>query len=818
MDREFESKVAEWRRDVDHVLFMGQIALDQEETDHGLNALGRKLRHSLVWESHALSLTVLAVNCAYHYYDEWGFWFHYCRKLGLEGTTGQQTRLGVVIEKYLHQQFVSFNKRSGPFRFVGGILEQCGVTRRFLPQFANLLLQFDRIVGWVGVQHLGHIEYTAHISDTYSKFLLQFLKDKAGWDLVTDVTRSLSQLQRGLLTPDQLCLLRGYRSGFWQQLLPLLRLAPPAYPPPQKIVHIPPCKPAGGVPVLSWDSKAKRPPFLAGEQAVFIGNAPRVRISHPHALVEGDYLLILDVGDGPRRIDPHHFEYTENGGAILDLDRCGVTLPCKGSLWLEVVGRVLRQDNLSPLTFAIVNEYSISLPEQLLRYDEPARVLLSGPAHYRLQLPGGLARQTDATGKVWEIRPGIQQIGGGLCTGRFDLALNLTIHRDILRCQDGSDLLVPEDIIAGRPVIVSGKPDDRLKLFLETPHGRECLLENGFLGTSGEMMLRPERFGAMLLDRQLPCGIISQCGGSHAGGLRYLNIDALLNLPAKEEPPDGPSFLTGFMGLRGGDVLQGLLLTLSGRNREPFDARSIGRMHRKLRSAAWAAALCAAVLDGLTIEGVGEADNPPVPRDVQKVLDWYREASSVHSDADLPAVNRLLQTFPDASLLPTSRWRKKIEHARVRLEEINWSGSDLTSAIIEWKEQVEGGVRINFKGFIANSPSGQALTTAWRNYLHRIASLQVVYSQARDLAGIRGVVGDLARLLLTLLLRKTERDNLLHNVGSMDVHPLLMPYMASLHGAMNSEQSFDNLMIPILEEDRNFFAGARGGPDGETHE
>jgi|GEM_PF-5892384 hypothetical protein len=814
MARDFEGKVAEWRRDVDHVLFMGQIALDQEETDLGLDVLGCKIRQILHWESHALSLTVLAVNCAYHYYDERGFWVHFCGKLSLEDTLAQQTRLGVVIERFLEQRFTSFNKRSGPYRFVGGILEQCGVARRFLHQFADLLLQLDRSVGWTGVQRLDHIGYTGHIPESYSKFFTMFLKDNSGWCFVNDIARSLSQLQRGLLTPAQLCRLRGYRPGFWQELLPLLRLTAPL---PHKRVHIPPSKPVWDNPVLSWENVGKGLPFFADGQRVFMGKAPRVRIRHPYALVAADYLLILDAGEGPRRIDPGYAENTENAKAILDLGRCGVTPPCKGRLWLEAAGRTTGQDNLSSLDFAVISECSISLPDRLLTFDESARISLSGPAGYRLKFPADMARQADAKGRVWEIGPGIRQAGGIMDTGRFDVALDLTIYRDIVRCQDGSDLLVPEDIIAERAVIVSGKPGDRLKLYLDTLHDRECIFENGPVGISGDVLLGPERFGAILLERRVPSGILSQGSGSRAGGLKYLDIAALLELSTKEESFEDPWLDMGFAGLEGGDVLQGLLLTLSGKNREPFDANSIGRLHGKLSEGAWVAATCAAVLDRLDIKGVGEADRPPVPRYVQQTLNWYRKASAVHSDVDLQAAHSLLQAYPGTTSLPTSRWRKIIEHARARLQEIIRSGSDLSPAILEWKAQIEGRVRTKFCGFIADSASGQALTIAWRNYHHRNATREVVYSQARDLAGIGGVVGDLARLLMSLLLRKTGREDLLHTVGAVDVHPLLMPYMRSLQGKRQAEHTFDFFIIPILEEDQHLFSWTKDSPDGETH-
>lgn len=162
---------------------------------------------------------IFAVNCAY-YAQDGGFWEYFCGYLGYESTPPSQARLGPKIEDSLVYFGFLSQPRNGPFRWVGPLLEQAGITLRSMHNFAEILRQaakgnWDRLLLLTFHQFRGIVEGL-----TPGTYLGLFLKDESGtgWKFARDVARSLSQHERGLLSWRDLQGLPGYRPGFWNEL------------------------------------------------------------------------------------------------------------------------------------------------------------------------------------------------------------------------------------------------------------------------------------------------------------------------------------------------------------------------------------------------------------------------------------------------------------------------------------------------------------------------------------------------------------------------------------------------------------------------
>lgn len=210
-----------WKIDISTLAYVGELALEKAE----LNTLCKNFGDNAF--RHPLALTVLAVNCAYYYLDNDGFWTHFCSMLGVSHSSSTTGPLGTQIERYLRSVGKLSRERSGPNRFVGAILEQCGITRKQLPTFVDFLRDLGRRYGWDGILGLDYSKYKYQIPSTGSKYLLRFLDDEAGWEFVRDVARNLSQRDRGIVETSELEQLKGYHPSFWVEVIGLLKLPPP---------------------------------------------------------------------------------------------------------------------------------------------------------------------------------------------------------------------------------------------------------------------------------------------------------------------------------------------------------------------------------------------------------------------------------------------------------------------------------------------------------------------------------------------------------------------------------------------------------------
>lgn len=208
----------EWREKLQHCRYAGEIYLDPDL----LELLAREFRRYMAVEDSLfeIALVVLAVNCAYHYYDDQGFWPHFCRLLKVENTNAKQERLGRIIEKRLELLGLKKTERTGPFRYVGAILEQCGVSKRYINSLAGIIKQLKGFRSWNTLLTMGLKEFQDRVNVlNCSKYLKNFLKDTAGWKFTMQVCQLLMFYEQGNLTLADLKELPGYQPGFWDEFL-----------------------------------------------------------------------------------------------------------------------------------------------------------------------------------------------------------------------------------------------------------------------------------------------------------------------------------------------------------------------------------------------------------------------------------------------------------------------------------------------------------------------------------------------------------------------------------------------------------------------
>lgn len=208
---------------LDKCQFVGEIYLTIEELDE----LASQVNHIDSSEVRQDLILILAVNCAYHFYDDEGFWKHFFDLLCMPNIISNRELYGSIIETRLKKRGLLKRARKGPFRYVGSILEQCAVSKKHIPSFAGAVKELRNRYGWEGVCSIDYQQYLYFVRDLYcSKYLKNFLTDPEGWDFTKQIARLCRIYESGTLTRNDLEQLHGFQPDFWMEFLEVLEESP----------------------------------------------------------------------------------------------------------------------------------------------------------------------------------------------------------------------------------------------------------------------------------------------------------------------------------------------------------------------------------------------------------------------------------------------------------------------------------------------------------------------------------------------------------------------------------------------------------------
>lgn len=213
----FDEKVRELRK----CEFVGEIALTEDELRSLAQVVRRDLLSYVPDPGADERLILAAVNCAYFYMDEDGFWLPFCKVLEIECVQTNRTNVGRRIENALVNLDRIDKRGFGPNRFVTPIRMEAGLTKHDIPIFADLLNRGHQELGWPALHSMPDSELAAFIECARpgTRFTV-FLKDpRSGGRLLRDVVRHLLLRRQELIDESSLNSLRGYRPGFWSELL-----------------------------------------------------------------------------------------------------------------------------------------------------------------------------------------------------------------------------------------------------------------------------------------------------------------------------------------------------------------------------------------------------------------------------------------------------------------------------------------------------------------------------------------------------------------------------------------------------------------------
>ena len=202
-------------KELDNAYFAGDIVMDQTD----LLQISKKTKNNF-FHHHIKNISslllVLAVNTAYYYYDEHGFWKHFNDLTGLAKNIYDQDHMGNIFEEVLLFKNLITKKRSGPFRYVGAILGQIGVTKRNLLTYAVIIRKMINETSALKVLEKDFKYYSNFIRNNCSNsYLRKYLLDDSGWNFTNQVFKIIHYLDKGILEIDNIPDFKGFHLDFW---------------------------------------------------------------------------------------------------------------------------------------------------------------------------------------------------------------------------------------------------------------------------------------------------------------------------------------------------------------------------------------------------------------------------------------------------------------------------------------------------------------------------------------------------------------------------------------------------------------------------
>lgn len=769
----FRKLCANYLRSQPDTASLCEICLSATETGALLARAGAGLRDrfSPLDKLSDFGLAVLAVNCAWHYYDDSGFWRHFCAALGAKCDGATQQYLGERIEAGFLIHSPGYRQRSGPFRFVGPILAHSGVSARYLPRFAQL---FRILVDRVGLERLAGgtpVQPCAYYVEGLPRYLADYLDDASGREFIADVATALLQLKNGVIAQDQLVDLPGYRPEFWPlfyQELRQIKLRPRGSRAP------------GG----AGDRRQYPAPYLyvEGHELEERQNETpnclfppfgRICVGNAESLSAGRFALIAEIDGAIQRIQTE----SENGRDFIDLDKLIAHPPAEIVFRVAALGR-RAGGSAKEWRFVLLDKFAVRSPAKArIPPESGADIALEAPEGYTLAF-SGIAAKKSVNG--WHIAFHPSPVPAILEAGSIRLPVNIPVSWDLMRLENGAKILVSGDL-AGQWIELSGQPGEEAVITIECDCGEKLAVHTGaWFGENGNKKINAQ----VALDDALKSwprswALLSQGSGSPAGSLLYINIpclysslSSLAKLPEKffkALPESAKSFCK-------------LALAISGNGE--FDAELIADFPLALQAISWHAAACAAFIDNRRILSaeIALARIDPVAR---YALHWYRWAGDTLAASAPIAENSRL---PDPATLLDPDW---ISAVASRIEAFNNRlafQNDTVWVIKEWLLDLDGPARLEYKSRLANAENGRELTDIWRQLLAGGANgwQKRAWSESSRLAGQNGLVGGLAKIALLALLRMTNRLSQMKEVDLTGMPQELRPDAAKLLGKPDS--------------------------------
>lgn len=198
-----------------HRGYLGELILSEDE----LQELFKVLSKADLEDSYIIAcLAVAAINCAFYYYDEEGFWKHFDKLLGNIFEQNHDYYGNKILSYLKKNYFVSAQENEfGSYKYVRPILLQSGISKKHVYRFSEFI---NRVIDRFGASAAITISF-AEFKEVVSTipegnaWLRKFLASTSGWEYTKDVLRHLV----AGYSKEELYIAKGFHQELWDLLI-----------------------------------------------------------------------------------------------------------------------------------------------------------------------------------------------------------------------------------------------------------------------------------------------------------------------------------------------------------------------------------------------------------------------------------------------------------------------------------------------------------------------------------------------------------------------------------------------------------------------
>lgn len=756
-------KVAEYQEKLKNCHFVSEIYVDVEE----MTELAKKLKHYLELKGYVpiednwyeTALIVLAVNCAYHYYDDEGFWPHFFRLLKMENTNRNQKVIGEIIEKRLRLLGLDITDRTGPFRYVGNILEQCGMAKRYIMQFARILKELKGFKSWDALLSMGLEEFRKRI-DMFncSRYLKDFLGDTAGWKFTLQVCHILMLLEKDLMTVEDLRCLPGYQPGFWDELLSFIRLEKgkkrnivPVFTKRSANFSGKAKKRKSASVTLSWiDAEKYRLEFSDKNFEVFIGRLPELFVSDFKPIEEQRAIMLYEAPPIAGRIrDKKDLDKV--------LKKINDNAPIAGRFSIYSLGRAGNPENgflIEELEFYLLPPVEIKFEKRLYSFDEEPVIWIESEFPVCSNLKG--CRNIEDKRK-WIVPSTVKKVEGTIKCGDIEVSLNIPVYRAGLYNEEVKPVryILKEELCQNKGFLLSGYPNSRANLTVLRQNTSLTIV----FDESGLSYISSRQLFELLSDNDCPINELFLYDGNRIVSTGAVVIDLTVvaravysgNLP-KVNASSSESLI---------EVLSICSNLCSNDLQEKeFNLKKFPDFHPTIDELVFSIFACAEVFDdvkifvkGKNVEWISLVKDERLQQ-LLRVCIQVKNGNKYSEDT--------LDEKAAKALLPVERWYA----ALLRFTNVEeWFFS-----LSEWALEIKNR-RSNYKSKIAQLPCGHILSQACTQYL--LVHYETALENLRKITSAPSIIIELRDFLYVLLFLRSLRFEAAKQVIENSKHSIL---------------------------------------------
>ena len=167
--------------------YLGELILSEDELRTLFVFLSKA---DLKSPNNIACLAVAAVNCAFYYYDEEGFWKHFDSSIGNMFVQSHDYFGNKILAFLKKNHFINIEENDfGSYRYVRPILLQSGISKKHVPRFSEFVSRLRDRYGLSSAIALSFIDFKDSVSiiPEGNSWLRRFLNSEAGWVYTKDV-------------------------------------------------------------------------------------------------------------------------------------------------------------------------------------------------------------------------------------------------------------------------------------------------------------------------------------------------------------------------------------------------------------------------------------------------------------------------------------------------------------------------------------------------------------------------------------------------------------------------------------------------------